>query len=189
MPKDTRDNSDAARALKFIDVLFDFEREFADLSPEERYKKRLEKSKPVAEAFFAWVSTLNALPKSLLGKAVTYSLSQREYLMNVFLDGRLELSNNRCERSVKPFVMGRKTWLFCNTPAGADASSVMFSIMETAKENGLKPYEYIKYLLEKLPTAKTSELEKFLPWSESLPDYCRMPVKPTPEKRSELGAA
>ena len=109
--------------------------------------------------------------------------------MNVFLDGRLELSNNRAERSVKLFVMGRKAWLFSNTPNGADASSVMFSIMETSKENGLKPYEYIKFLLEKLPSARTSELEALLPWSESLPDYCRMPVKPVPEKRSELGAA
>ena len=109
--------------------------------------------------------------------------------MNVFLDGRLELSNNRAERSVKPFVMGRKAWLFSNTPAGADASSVMFSLMETAKENGLKPYEYIKYLLEKLPSAKTSELEKFLPWSDHLPDYCRMPVKPEQGKQNESGAA
>ena len=85
--------------------------------------------------------------------------------------------------------MGRKAWLFSNTPAGADASSVMFSIMETARENGLKPYEYIKYLLEKLPSAKTSELERFLPWSESLPGYCRMPVKPEQRKQNELGAA
>ena len=189
LPKDTRANSSAARALKYIGELFDFERAFSDLLPEERYRRRLEKSKPVAEAFFSWASTLYALPESLMGKAVTYSLSQREYLMNVFLDGRLELSNNRCERSVKPFVMGRKAWLFSNTPNGADASSVMFSLMETARENGLKPYEYIKYLLEKLPTAKTSELERFLPWNESLPDYCRMPAKPAPEKRSELGAA
>ena len=189
LPEDTRANSNAARALKYIGALFDFEREFAGLSPEERYRRRLKMSKPVAEAFFAWVATLYALPKSLLGQAVTYALSQREYLMNVFLDGRLELSNNRAERSVKPFVMGRKAWLFSNTVAGADASSVMFSIMETARENGLKPYEYLKYLLEKLPSAKTSELENFLPWSDSLPDYCRMPVKPVSEKQSELGAA
>ena len=177
LPKETRAGSDAARALKFIGVLFDFERDFAELSPDERYKKRLEKSKPVAEAFFAWAANLGALPKSLLGQAAGYALNQREYLMNVFLDGRLEFSNNRAERSVKPFVMGRKAWLFSNTPNGAEASSIMFSIVETARENGLKPYEYIKFLLEKLPAAKTSELEAFLPWSGSLPDYCRAPVK------------
>jgi len=150
---------------------------------------RLEKSKPVADAFFAWIATLGALPQSLLGKAVGYAQSQREYLMNVFLDGRLELSNNRAERSVKTFVMGRKAWLFSNTPNGAEASSIMFSIVETARENGLKPYEYVKYLLEKLPSAKTSELETFLPWSESIPDYCRVPVKPDPEKHAKTRSA
>jgi len=177
LPKETRNDSDAARGIAYIDRLFSLEREFKELSPEERYKERLQKSKPVAEAFFTWAASLGALPKSLLGKAVHYALSQREYLMNVFLDGRLELSNNRAERSVKPFVMGRKAWLFSNTPNGADASSVMFSIVETARENGLKPYEYIKFLLEKLPTAKTSEIEAFLPWSESVPDYCRVAGK------------
>lgn len=175
LPKDTRDNSDAARGIAFIDRLFDFEREFADLSPRERYEKRLEKSKPVAEAFFAWTSALGALPQSLLGKAVNYALSQREYLMNVFLDGRLELSNNRCENSVRPFVRGRRAWLFSNTPDGAEASSIMFSIVETAKENGLRPFAYIKFLLETLPTTTTSGLASLLPWSDSLPDYCRLP--------------
>jgi transposase len=189
LPEDARANSDAARALKYIGALFDFEREFADFSAAERYRARLEKSKPVAEAFFAWVATLGALPKSLLGQAAHYALSQREYLMNVFLDGRLELSNNRCERSVKSFVMGRKAWLFSNTPNGAEASSIMFSLVETARENGLKPYEYIKFLLEKLPEAKSSELEKFLPWSDSLPDYCRVAFKPGQEKQNLSGAA
>ena len=189
LPKDTRDDSNAARGIAFIDKLFIFEREFAELSPKERYEKRLEKSKPVAEAFFVWAASLGALPKSLLGKAVHYALSQREYLMNVFLDGHLEMSNNRAERSVKIFVMGRKAWLFSNTPNGADASSIMFSIVATAWENGLKPYEYVKFLLEKLPTAKTSELEKYLPWSESIPDYCRVPVKPGQEKQNESGTA
>ena len=189
LPKDTRANSDAARGLKYIGALFKFEREFASLSPAERYRMRLEKSKPVADAFFAWIATLGALPQSLLGKAVGYAQSQREYLMNVFLDGRLELSNNRAERSVKTFVMGRKAWLFSNTPNGAEASSIMFSIVETARENGLKPYEYVKYLLEKLPSAKTSELETFLPWSESIPDYCRVPVKPDPEKHAKTRSA
>ena len=86
--------------------------------------------------FFAWLDSLKALPKSPLGEAVTYAKNQRVYLNNVFLDGRLEISNNRCERSVKPFVQGRKAWLFSNTPDGAEASSALFSIIETAKENG-----------------------------------------------------
>jgi hypothetical protein len=77
------------------------------LSPEERYKKRMERSKPLVDEFYAWVNNANTLPKSALGKALRYALEQRPYLENVFLDGRLELSNNRAERSIKPFVIGR----------------------------------------------------------------------------------
>jgi len=179
LPKDKRTGTEAERGLKYINALFDLERDFVEqeLSPEKRYEQRLEKSKPIADAFFSWAESLGALPKIPLGEAAGYALSQREYLENVFLDGRLELSNNRAERSVKPFVIGRKNWLFSNTPGGAEASSVMYSIIETAKENGLNPYQYVKFLLEKLPTAKTSELETFLPWSDTLPDCCRAPVR------------
>jgi len=177
IPKDKRKGTDAERGVAYINLLFDLERKFKELRPEERCKARLEKSKPIAEAFFGWVEKLGALPKSKLGEAAHYALSQRKYLENVFLDGRLELSNNRAERSIKSFVMGRKAWLFSNTPGGATASSIMYSILETAKENGLHPFHYLKFLLETLPRAKTSALEEFLPWSDSLPNYCRIPVK------------
>ena len=112
IPKDKRKGTNAERALAYINELFNLERKFEDLSPSERYEKRIELSKPVADAFFAWAENLGALPKSPLGEAAGYTLSQRNYLENVFLDGRLEISNNRCERSVKPFVMGRKTGCF-----------------------------------------------------------------------------
>ena len=177
LPKDKRAGTDTERGLQYINALFDLEHEFKELSPEERYEQRLEKSKPIADAFFEWAVHLGAPPKTPLGEAVHYALSQRKYLENVFLDGRLEISNNRAERSVKPFVMGRKNWLFSNTPGGAQASSVMYSIIETAKDNGLNPYQYVKFLLEKLPTAKTSELKTFLPWGDTLPDCCRAPIK------------
>jgi len=176
LPKDKRKGSDAERGLAYINALFDLERKFKDISPPERYEKRIKQSKPVANAFFAWADSLGALPKGSLGEAVHYTLSQRKYLENIFLDGRLELSNNRCERSVKPFVMGRKAWLFSNTPDGAKASSIMYSIIETAKENGLHPFHYVKYLLESLPNASISDLESFLPWSDTLPDFCRAPA-------------
>jgi hypothetical protein len=183
LPENKREGSDAERGVAYINKLFELERKFKKLTPEERYEKRLAQSKPIADAFFAWVETLGALPKTLLGKAVHYSLSQREYLENVFLDGRTELSNNRCERSVKSFVIGRKNWLFANSPAGAHASSIMYTIIETAKENGLNPFQYIKFLLEVLPNTTSEEVEKLLPWSESLPDLCRVPVKKVlPEK-------
>ena len=146
------------------------------MTPEERLKKRLEQSKPVSDDFFKWVETVQALPKSLLGDAVNYSLSQRKYLENVYLDGRLELSNNAAERSIRPFVQGRKQWLFSCTPNGAQSSSIIYSIIETAKENNLNPFQYIKYLLERLPTVKADELEILLPWDENLPDCCRVPM-------------
>ena len=167
----------AETGVAYINVLFKLEREFAGLTPKERCQKRLEKSKPIADTFFAWAAGLGALPKIPLGDAVHYALSQRPFLENVWLDGRTEISNNRCERSVKPFVMGRKAWLFSNTPAGARASSVMYSLIETAKENGLHPCRYLEFLLETLPNSTTSGLEALLPWSEALPERCRAPKK------------
>jgi len=177
IPKDDRKGSNAETAMAYINALFDFERKFAELTPEERYQKRLECSKPVADAFFAWAESLGALPKSPLGQAVSYALNQQEYLNNVWLDGRTELSNNRAERSVKPFVMGRKSWLFSDTPEGARASSVMYSIVETARENNLHPERYIEYLLETLPKSSSSDMEALLPWSNKLPSYCNAPAQ------------
>ena len=182
VPAEKRNGSIAERGLVYINLLFAFEDEFCGLGPDERHKKRLEYSKPVSDEFFAWAGSLNALPKSLLGEAIHYTLAQRAYLENVYLDGRLELSNNRAERSIKPFVQGRKQWLFSNTPNGAESSSIFYSIIETAKENNLHPFHYIKHLLENLPTAKTSEIETLLPWSSTLPDSCRAPVKPAVKK-------
>jgi len=177
LPKDKRKGTDAERGVAYINRLFDLEREFKRLTPDERYKARLEQSKPIAEEFFVWAGNLGALPKSALGQAVGYAQSQYKYLMNVFLDGRLELSNNRAERSAKSFVLGRKAWLFSCTPEGAKASSIMYSIVETAKENNLHPYQYIKFLLQTLPNTTTGSLESLLPWSEAIPGYCRIPIK------------
>ncbi len=90
--------------------------------------------------------------------------------MNVFLDGRLELSNNRAERSVRPFALGRKNWLFSNTPRGADASAAIYSIVETAKANALKPFDYLEFLLDRLPHALP--IDDCLPWSPSARSLC-----------------
>lgn len=177
MSKGKRKDSAAQRALDYIGALFALEKKFAGLTPEKRMEARLEKSKPVSDAFFAWAAGLGALPKSPLGEAVHYALSQKKYLENIYLDGRAELTNNRAERSVKSFVMGRKAWLFSNTPAGAKASSVMYSIIETAKENGLHPYRYLEFLLTVLLNSSMSNLDALLPWSEALPDEVRAPVK------------
>jgi hypothetical protein len=169
-------NLAAKQGLDFCNELFHLEHEYEKLRPDERHKERLEYSKPVSDAIFKWAETVGALPKSLLGKAVNYLFSQKAYLEKVFEDGRLELSNNRAERSIKPFVIGRKNWMFSATPRGAEASSVIYSIIETAKENGLKPFGYLEYLFEAMPNLMPDNIESLLPWSETLPARCR--VKP-----------
>jgi transposase len=170
----------SGQGLSYCNTLFAIERELKDVAPEERHAARQDRSRPVVEAYFAWLKQQRSrtLPKSLLGQAITYSLNQWEKLTAFLADGRLELDNNRSERSIKPFVIGRKNWLFANTPRGAKASAAIYSVIETAKENGLRPYDYLKYLFEQLPqltgTLDPQTLEPFLPWSSSLPITCRM---------------
>jgi hypothetical protein len=159
------EDSPAKIGLDYCNKLFDLERRFAEMTDSERFEARLKLSVPIAEEFFAWAETVYTIPKTSTATAVNYLLNQREWLMNVFLDGRLELSNNRGERSIKPFVMGRKNWLFSNSVSGAKASAIAFSIIETAKENGLNPFEYMKYLLENLPSAPLSQIDQMMPWS------------------------
>ena len=149
-----------------------------ELTPEERYTKRLELEKPVLDALLAWANETSAktAPKSALGKALHYLREQWPYLVRYLEDGRLELSNNRAERSIKPFVMGRKNWLFSNTPAGAQSSAVIYSLIETAKENDLDPYRYLVWLLNHAPgLSRTDEAwaESFLP--VNAPQECKIP--------------
>jgi transposase len=166
------------QGLEYCNKLFQIEDEIKKHSPEERTMYRMEKSKPLLDEYFAWVQKLEpiVLPKSKLGEAIFYSLKQRSYLENYLLNGRLEISNNRAERSIKPFVIGRKNWLFSNTPKGAVASAVIYSLIETAKENDLNPFPYLQYLFEQLPNVDMKDpelLKKFLPWSSELPPICR----------------
>ena len=111
------------------------------------------------------------MPKSAYGAALTYAVKQKEWLVHVFLDGRLELSNNRAERAVRPFAVGRKNWLFSNTPRGANASAVAYSIVETAKANGLRPFRYFQFLLERLPVGTSAD--DCAPWNDAAQDLCR----------------
>jgi len=166
-------DSPAKIGLDYCDGLFALEREFSGLPPDERYAARVERVKPLAEAFFAWAKSQSAPPKLAITRALTYAIKQEPRLMNAFCDGRLELSNNRAERSVKPFVIGRKNWLFCDSVRGAVSSAVAFSIIETAKENGLKPFEYLKFLLETLPQAGVDPIDDLLPWGSGVPDWCK----------------
>jgi transposase len=129
LPEADREGSRAIIGKRYCDRLFKNEREFAALPADKRFEKRQELSKPIVDEFFSWTINVNALPKSLLGQAANYALNQRVYLERFLLDGRLEISNNRAERSIKPFVIGRKNWLFANTVNGANASATIYSII------------------------------------------------------------
>jgi transposase len=173
LPKDRQADSNAAKGVEYCDRLFHLERQFSTLAHEERGRERERLAKPLVDEFFNWLGNLGALPKSLLGKAASYGTSQRKYLERYLLDGRLEISNNRAERSIKPFVLGRKNWIFQNTPNGARASAIYYSLLVTAKENGLNPYEYLAWIFTNAPNmgkpGYVESFEEFLPGSESIP--------------------
>lgn len=183
MPADSpRTSSVAQEGLDYCNQLFTIEQQLKDMKAEKRYTARLEQSKPVLDAFQAWLNTKKkqVLPKSALGLAISYSLNQWDKLSNFLLDGRLEISNNRGERAIKPFIIGRKNFLFSNTPKGATASAIIYSVVETAKANQLSPFHYLTYLFEKLPNIdlnNQAQLDALLPWSETLPEACKVPLK------------
>jgi len=190
LPDYNKPGSLAMCAVDFCDKLFELEREYeknlssSSSSSEDnfkaRYEARLEKSKPLMGEFFAWAESVYgrnilATPKSAMGRTLAYALNQRTQLENVLLDGRFELSNNRAERSVKPFAIGRKNWLFSNTERGADSSAMFYSVIETAKENGLKPFEYLNFIFKTAPNLDLAHnpdlVKKLLPWNA--PPECR----------------
>ena len=176
LPPDKRENSAALTGLEYCNKLFMWEERFKNLSPKERTKQRLKEEKPILDALLAWANSISAAPKSALGKALHYLKQQRPYLLGYLEDGRLELSNNRAERSIKPFVIGRKNFLFANTSLGVQASAVIYSLIETAKETELDPFRYLTWLLKTAPT-----LDRTMDnWATTLlpanaPDACRIP--------------
>jgi hypothetical protein len=169
IPAKARAGSECVKGLQLCDRLFALEREYAKFSPDDKCKARLRKSKPVMETFFDWAQNSPALPRSAVGEAITYAKNQRAYLENVLLDGRLEISNNRAERSVKPFAVGRRNWLFADTVNGANASAMFYSIVETAKENNLHPFDYLEFALRTAASFDIGNdpaaLKRLLPWN------------------------
>ncbi len=180
LPAEKRDADVIAKqGLGFCNQLFAIEKQLEEATPEERYQARLERSFPVMEAFHGWLiqQRPRVLPKSTFGQAIAYCLNQWDKLKVYLQDGRLEMNNNRAERSIKSFVVGRKNWLFSTTPRGAKASATVYSIVETAKENGLNPFIDLQYLFEKMPNSDLRDqnvMEELLPWSETLPRECRV---------------
>lgn len=174
LPKEKRAGTAALEGRAFCNQLFEIERENADLSYEERKQQRQERAQPILDALLSWAESKNAPPKSALGKALHYLREQWPYLIRYLEDGRLEISNNRAERSIKPFVIGRKNFLFANTPRGAQGSAVMYSLIETAKENGLDPYRYLVFIFTEAPKLFETDKNwtvKLLP--ENAPESCK----------------
>ena len=133
-------------------------------------KARLEKEKPVVEGFLSWLDQQAPVRGSRMDKAVTYIQNRRSYLTTYLEYGRCSFSNNLSENAIRPFTVGRKNWLFCDTPNGAQASALVYSMVEIAKANGVNVYHYLTYLLEKMPSDRMSdeELELLAPWNENV---------------------
>jgi len=160
-----KSNGKADWALNHIQKLYRVETQLKECPPDERYKVRQAKSRDLLKQFETWLikSEQQVLPKTKLGEAITYCLNQWAKLNVYTEDGQLTIDNNRAERAVKPFVIGRKNWLFSNTAKGASASAVLYSLVETAKANDLIPFDYLLYLLEQI-AAQNTDVEKLLPW-------------------------
>ncbi len=161
----------------YCNKLFDIERGLTELSPEERKKARLELQKPILEAFWCWIHSLQPLKGSRLGKAVTYAKNQKKYMETYLLDGRCSVSNNLAENSIRPFTVGRKNWEFSTSTKGATASATVYSLVETAKANGLNVYKYLQYVLQYMPDAdyknNPEELENLMPWAIEVQNNCK----------------
>ena len=176
LPRQEQAESTALEGQRYCNALFTLEKELAGLTAEERYKQRQERARPILDALLAWAETKKAAPKSALGKALHYLREQWPWLTRYLEDGRLEISNNLAERSIKPFVMDRKNFLFANTPNGARGSAVIFSMIETAKENRLDPYRYLVWVLQNAPNLAACGpgwAKRLLP--ENAPEECCNP--------------
>ncbi len=165
----------AVQGLVYVDKLFEMERKIhmqKGVSFDAVKDFRIEKEKPVLDAFWKWFDDQTVTKGCRFEKALIYIRNRKPFLETYLEDGGCSFSNNTSERSCKAFVTGRKNWLFSDTPKGATASASVYSIVETAKANDVDVYLYLKYLLQKTPTKKTSdeELEKLCPWNSECQD-------------------
>ena len=183
IPKELRKQSVLELLMSQIRAIYREEGKLSALSADERAEKRQLVVKPLVDAFFAYVKQNSGrVPKS--GKAreaFTYALNQEPYLRVFLENGNVPMDNNASERAIRGFCIGKKNWEMIDTVHGASASAIIYSISETAKANGLKPYEYFEYLLTEIPKhqdeSSTDFLADLLPWSEKLPEYIRKPKK------------
>ena len=188
MPKGVpSESSTAAIGLKYCTQLFEFERRIENLSNEERAIERQKihvkgdnkpdeeqeppSAKEILQEYWKWIDSLGATTGKLK-TAVTYALNQKQYL-ETFLDhGDIEISNNQEENAIRPFVVGRKGWLFSDTPQGARASAVIYSLIETAKANNIKPAEWLEHVLlvssDRFAHVPNYDVDDLLPWSDEM---------------------
>ena len=186
--------SAGAEARKRIGKLFDVEARIQDLSYEDKQRIRQEESRPILESFWTWVEETLAAPSmnEELTKALKYAQNQKEGLERFLEDGRLELTNNWCESTIRPFATGRRAWLFSDTPEGAHANGIVYTLVLSAQRNRLDVYEYLKYLLSELPNigdeyqSKPEMLDRYTPWSKELPQECRLREKKASAELEEL---
>jgi hypothetical protein len=157
----------ANMALNHIQKLYRLEIQLKDKTPEEKYQGRQEKAKPLLAQFYQWLEKANVPPNTAFGKAIQYCKNQWPKLSRYIEDGELNIDNNRAERAVKPFVIGRKNWLFSNTANGAKTSAMLYSMIETAKANGLIPFDYLMHCLEQLSKPEY-DINGLLPWNVKL---------------------
>ena len=156
-------------AISHIQKLYRIEAEIKGLDPVEKPAARQARARPLLDEFKGWLdkSANQVPPKMALGKAIAYTLGQWEKLERYLEDGHLQIDNNRVERAVKPFVIGRKNWLFSNTGNGARASAMLYSIIETAKANGFIPFDYLRYVLQAIEETP-DDIDRLLPWNIDL---------------------
>jgi hypothetical protein len=159
------------KALEYFRHLYAIEHRERESAPTVRHGARQAESVPVLAAFKVWAEALQpqVLPQSGLGKALAYLLEHWSGLIRYCEDGRLAIDNNACERAIRPFVIGRNNWLFCDTVGGAKASANLYSLVTTAKANGLEPYAYLRRVFSDLPGATSVDaIEALLPWNVRL---------------------
>lgn len=177
IPKSCQKESEAFLLMKQIQAIYREEGKLNDISPDERLKQRQAVIKPLVDAFFAYLKTIKASRKDKFGDAVGYALNQERYLRVFLTDGDVPIDNNASERAIRGFCIGKKNWQMIDTINGAKTSAIIYSIVETAKANHLKPFDYVQHLLEEIPKhmddRDCSFLEDLLPWSEKLPAEIR----------------
>ena len=173
VPKSCQKESNAFLLMKQIQAIYREEGKLNDLSSDERLKQRQAVIKPLVDAFFAYLKTINVSKKDKFGDAVRYALNQEKYLRVFLTDGDVPIDNNASERAIRGFCIGKKNWQMIDTIHGAKSSAIIYSIVETAKANNLKPFDYVQHLLEEIPKHMNDKdcsfLEDLLPWSGKLP--------------------